>query len=287
LPPLVERDNDIEALIWHFIREFDERAAVHDAARVRDDPDDPPWRRIEAITPDAFARLVGYQWPGNVRELRNVIEYAFAIGEGSVLTVDELPPELRGLPPPRGSRLQVGSMAPEDDERRDDVAAVRLLTGLLAETFTATQSEGRVVDPDEAGYRWAENHIPATDAAPARTAGEWVGKVGGLIDVLDQWGYTPELSTSSGGRVARIDLPHCPFRDLARANTEVVCGIHRGLIAGTMHQLGEQDTDVTLIPFADGDRCTAHIRRTTAFELSPSKTVDLQPDSVPDQEDSR
>ncbi len=189
--------------------------------------------------------------------------------------------------PGAGRPRKVYGLAPEDDERRDDVAAVRLLTGLLAETFTATQSEGRVVDPDEAGYRWAENHIPATDAAPARTAGEWVGKVGGLIDVLDQWGYTPELSTSSGGRVARIDLPHCPFRDLARANTEVVCGIHRGLIAGTMHQLGEQDTDVTLIPFADGDRCTAHIRRTTAFELSPSKTVDLQPDSVPDQEDSR
>lgn len=133
LPPLVERDGDIEGLIWHFIREFDERASVHDAARVRDDPDDPPWRRIEAITPDAFARLIGYQWPGNVRELRNVIEYAFAIGEGSVLTVDELPPELRGLPPPRGSRLHVGVIAPEDDERARILEALRHAGGLKSQ----------------------------------------------------------------------------------------------------------------------------------------------------------
>jgi two-component system response regulator AtoC len=125
LPPLVERDGDIEALIWHYVREFDERAALREA--------DPPWRRIEAITPDAFARLLAYQWPGNVRELRNVIEYAFAIGEGPVLTVDELPPELRGLAPPRGSRLQAGTMAPEDDERARILEALRQAGGLKSQ----------------------------------------------------------------------------------------------------------------------------------------------------------
>jgi hypothetical protein len=40
----------------------------------------------------------------------------------------------------------------------------------------------------------------------------------------------------------------------------VVCGIHRGLIAGTMSQLGEPDTTVDLHPFADGERCIARLR---------------------------
>jgi transcriptional regulator with PAS, ATPase and Fis domain len=144
LPALVERDGDIEALIWHFIREFDELAAARDAVRMRDDPDDPPWRRIEAITPDAFARLLGYQWPGNVRELRNVIEYAFAIGEGSVLTVDELPPELRGLPPARGSRLQGGTMAPEDDERARILEALRHAGGISRTTLWRKMRELKI-----------------------------------------------------------------------------------------------------------------------------------------------
>ncbi len=133
LPPLVEREGDIEGLIWHFIREFDERAAVHDAVRSSDDPDDPAWRRIDAITPEALTRMLAYQWPGNVRELRNVIEYAFAIGEGSVLSADELPPELRGLAPPRGSRLQVGTTAPEDDERARILEALRQAGGLKSQ----------------------------------------------------------------------------------------------------------------------------------------------------------
>ena len=57
--------------------------------------------------------LLAYHWPGNIRELRNVIEYAFAVGQGPTLTADDYPPELRGeLPrrrPPKGS--------PEDEER--------------------------------------------------------------------------------------------------------------------------------------------------------------------------
>lgn len=133
LPPLVERDGDIEALTWHFISEFNERAEVRDAARDDDDPDDLPCRRIEAIARDAHARLLAYQWPGNIRELRNVIEYAFAIGEGPVLEADELPPELRGEPPPRTTRTHGGAMSPEDDEKARILEALRIAGGLKSQ----------------------------------------------------------------------------------------------------------------------------------------------------------
>lgn len=182
--------------------------------------------------------------------------------------------------PGAGRPRKVYGLAPNQQAPRDDVATVRLFTALLAETLTAATHEQRMVAPEEAGFRWAEQNVPSTGAAPASSVGEWVGKVGGLIDVLDRWGYVPELSTSEGGRSARIDLSHCPFRDLAKANTEVVCGIHRGLIAGTMHQLGEAGTEVALLPFAAGETCIAHLRRATDFDSA--RPID----PVPDQEDS-
>ena len=86
LPRLVDRHGDVEALTWNFIDEFNGRGL----------------RRVEAIDAVALEAMRAYRWPGNVRELRNVIEHAFAIGEGPVLTLGELTPELRGEPPYEG-----------------------------------------------------------------------------------------------------------------------------------------------------------------------------------------
>ena len=83
LPRLAEREGDVEALAWHFIEEFN----VHGQ------------RQITGVTEDAMAAMLMYDWPGNIRELRNVIENAFAVGEGPVLRLEDLTPELRGERP--------------------------------------------------------------------------------------------------------------------------------------------------------------------------------------------
>lgn len=101
LPRLADRDGDVEALTWHFIDTFNEREA----------------RTIEAIDADAMDALLAYSWPGNIRELRNNIEYAFAIGEGPILTRDELTPELKGEPPPRDAAPTTSSQ-PQDERTR-------------------------------------------------------------------------------------------------------------------------------------------------------------------------
>ena len=79
LPRLVERDGDLEVLTWHFIDEFNHR---------------PGMRRIHAIEPAAWEAMRAYPWPGNVRELRNNLEQAFVLGEGPVLRLDDLAPEI-------------------------------------------------------------------------------------------------------------------------------------------------------------------------------------------------
>ena len=83
LPPLRDRRGDIELLLWHFVERRNAEAKG---------------RRIVRVAPDAMRALLDHRWPGNVRELKNVVDYAFAVGRGSELSLGELPPELSQRP---------------------------------------------------------------------------------------------------------------------------------------------------------------------------------------------
>ena len=52
-------------------------------------------KNVRGITPDAMTVLHGYPWPGNVRELQNIVERAVVLAETEVMTVEDLPPDLR------------------------------------------------------------------------------------------------------------------------------------------------------------------------------------------------
>jgi len=79
IPPLRERREDINLLLWHFIKLQNKRSV----------------RRIKKIEPAAMRVLMDHQWPGNIRELQNVVEYAFVVGQGDHLNLSDLPPEFR------------------------------------------------------------------------------------------------------------------------------------------------------------------------------------------------
>jgi transcriptional regulator with PAS, ATPase and Fis domain len=78
LPPLRERPSDATLIAEKLIEEMNARGR----------------RRIDRISTAAEVAFERYEWPGNVRELRNVLAYAYAIGEGPVLERDELPAEV-------------------------------------------------------------------------------------------------------------------------------------------------------------------------------------------------
>jgi transcriptional regulator with PAS, ATPase and Fis domain len=86
LPPLRERPADIALLTEKLIAEGNARGR----------------RQVTSVAAAAAAALERYEWPGNVRELRNVLAYAFAIGEGPVLELGDLPPEVAQPAPPAG-----------------------------------------------------------------------------------------------------------------------------------------------------------------------------------------
>ncbi len=75
--------------------------------------------------------LQTYDWPGNVRELRNVLEYAFAIGDGPLLVESDLPPEiLSPLPADEMSGAPVGSSAPPAEAAPRSPEAARIVRAL-------------------------------------------------------------------------------------------------------------------------------------------------------------
>ncbi|MEZ5980516.1 MAG: sigma-54 dependent transcriptional regulator [Planctomycetota bacterium] len=73
VPPLRERERDIQMLASHFLAALDEGA-------------DAP----KSFHPDALARLRAHAWPGNVRELRNVVERAHILATGATIDPDHV-----------------------------------------------------------------------------------------------------------------------------------------------------------------------------------------------------
>jgi DNA-binding NtrC family response regulator len=100
IPPLRERKEDIPLLIAAFLREFSQENG----------------RAIDGIDAKARGALASYSWPGNVRQLRNSIESAVVLCKGSVITLEDLPPGIRGEPGGEEVRLLVGTSLAEAEK---------------------------------------------------------------------------------------------------------------------------------------------------------------------------
>lgn len=126
--------------------------------------------------------------------------------------------------------------------------------------------------PAALGRGWARDNVFATGSAPARTPAEWDDKVASVGEVMAGWGFDTRITTTTGHE-ATFELFHCPFRELAQVDQEVVCGIHRGVIEGALAQIGEDSTDVRLRPFAARTTCLAHLRPRDVVTDLPSRSA--------------
>jgi len=77
--------------------------------------------------------------------------------------------------------------------------------------------------------------LPRGDAADAGTC------VGGLMARLDALGFDPELAGDDAE--VTVGFAHCPFRELAESNPEIVCALHQGLVEGIVDGLGGAAVD--------------------------------------------
>ncbi len=161
---------------------------------------------------------------------------------------------------------------PRDAVGRPDVQRhYEVLAGLMAHSWPT--DGGPTITPQEAGRRWAAGRADPALAQheAAATPGRWLAKVGTMVDQLEHWGYTPELSTSDSGRSVTITLHNCPFLALAKVRPDVVCGIHEGLITGAMAHVGETDVSIEVRPFVGPTRCLVKVTTPTHFTPSLSE----------------
>ena len=79
VPPLRERRDDIPVLINYFLKKHTRNTS----------------RLVRGLTPETRRLLQDYSWPGNVRQLESAIERAILLCEGDLITVDDLPLEVR------------------------------------------------------------------------------------------------------------------------------------------------------------------------------------------------
>ena len=81
IPPLKERKEDIVPLIESFINKYSEQNN----------------RSGMEISKEAVDQLLKYNFPGNVRELENIIERAVVLSRGNLITINDLPMNVKGF----------------------------------------------------------------------------------------------------------------------------------------------------------------------------------------------
>lgn len=78
-----------------------------------------------------------------------------------------------------------------------------------------------------------------------------------VVQVLSDIGFMPEPVTA--GRQRRIELHHCPFREIAASHGQVVCSLHLGLMQGMLAEIGAPLVADRLEPFARPSVCVVHL----------------------------
>jgi predicted ArsR family transcriptional regulator len=149
----------------------------------------------------------------------------------------------------RGRPRIIFRAAAADDATGDEY---RFLATVLASSITSDTDDpgGRA---RQAGERWGKHLVERP--APGGPAGtdEALGRT---MLLLDDLGFAPRLAPGTRGR---IELHRCPFRELAAEHTDVVCGVHLGILRGALAEAGGTTDGISLSPFVTETMCLAEI----------------------------
>jgi transcriptional regulator with GAF, ATPase, and Fis domain len=94
LPPLRDRQEDIAALVSHFVEVFSSKMG----------------KQIDHVPQETIEAFKSYPWPGNIRELQNLIERAVILATEGVL-----PNPLPSTPPPKLIRFSAPKTLSESE----------------------------------------------------------------------------------------------------------------------------------------------------------------------------
>ncbi|QTE30974.1 helix-turn-helix transcriptional regulator [Pengzhenrongella sicca] len=205
------------------------RVAVLEALRAGPDP----------LDVESLAGRVGLH-PNTVRS------HLDQLVEAGLVTSSIQPRTTPGRP-----RLQFRAVAAADAGPAD---SYKVLAEILASGIRGAGSEpGEVAVA--AGRQWGHQVAPDHGGTPDAAAA-----LGHIVTLLDDIGFAPTVSATPDPTAPTvIELHRCPFMDVAREHTDVVCAVHLGLIQGALDQMHAPPTAVRLEPFVRRDLCLVHV----------------------------
>ncbi|MBN2415302.1 sigma-54-dependent Fis family transcriptional regulator [bacterium] len=97
IPPLRKRKGDIPLLADHFLRSFSDQEG----------------KKVTSLSREAMQIIMNHDFPGNVRELENIIQRGVVLARTDMVTMEDLPPNLRTLKSERTATAEEGNTLPE------------------------------------------------------------------------------------------------------------------------------------------------------------------------------
>jgi DNA-binding NtrC family response regulator len=116
VPPLRERIEDIEGLVWHFVNHYARESRRH-------------IRELDGVMLEIFSK---FGWPGNIRQLRNVVRTSLTLGAGPILSLSDvswLIDELEPVCTKQAGQAASGCTTLEEMEQQAIVATLRQTSG--------------------------------------------------------------------------------------------------------------------------------------------------------------
>jgi DNA-binding NtrC family response regulator len=114
IPSLKERQEDLPALVDHFIARFNAEEG----------------KAVPGLTPETLAMLTSYDWPGNVRQLENAVFRAIVLSDGGTLKPDDFP-QISGLVPSMPVSTVAGVAVKPANDAADQPVSITDPTGEL------------------------------------------------------------------------------------------------------------------------------------------------------------
>jgi predicted ArsR family transcriptional regulator len=132
-----------------------------------------------------------------------------------------------------------------------------ILTGTVADTGGSAAAEA-------SGRAWGRYLVSCPQPIVRQSRDEATAAV---VAVLAEQGFAPEAVGDE------IRIRRCPFHDLAEAQPEVVCAVHKGLIDGGFAALGSEVRVSALDVFVEPDLCVARLSPASSPTTRPLPAV--------------
>ncbi len=128
IPPLRERIMDLPVLVERMLKKLNDNDV----------------KEIEGVHPRVMEAFMQYSWPGNIRELENLIERAFILEQGNLISPTSVPSEIMGTRP-GAAPVYIDTTLPLGEVRRRaaDEMERRYLRQMLAEQAGSIKSSAK------------------------------------------------------------------------------------------------------------------------------------------------